>query len=698
MDGDLAKRVLSEVRRLQPPSTTPSREAAMLRLRNAASAADHQTRCTYVQKVAELGRRLADSCGRLSDRGETLPAQWECVDIPPPGSRPISARSVSPRVARKLEGFKTEMLKADGEECVQSAEVKNYVDQHCRRKKNMMGLAKRMASAGMLCRCEEKVDEVGLFCVVKKAEVVGSEVALRLVFDQRRSNLRWQRPPWFAMGGVNATPHLYVSEEMKYPAAEMKFGTGDLPDFYYMLDLGEDLAPYFVLPTVKASELVASLPDDVVLTGQGEYLGIRVALMGFSWACWMAQTTMEDLFNGGPQLGLGCLSEKQRLAEGGHLPQISREAPAVQYEHIDDFGMIGVDFAASGSDPAPPRVRDMWLGAKRLVRSAGFQVHKDDCSEEARVIGGDFSGTRLAPNQDNMWMVVAGIEEIGQAGVLSEFAEVYQWSSEARAGPRQPVPREVLKKLAVVAAIVPLISVDLAMPWDPLVTMFDASLSGGAIIGTESTREEQRREARFAVRGGWTVWTGISSSWAAEQWSEGETYLRVMEGVELGNRIRVPPVHSCWDDLSRWRELMRSATAPILILCRRMASPNLGCGKREHWRWAPSDRNHSDRPIRGFPVGQAPKHRSGTTEVVLPSSAAEAMEELVEIAEEDPFEPLRCRSVISVRGPGVLAATSGGPASLRLYLLMCTNVDVGFGAEFDLTDEENVTKWEMFSE
>eukprot|EP00959_Pyramimonas_sp_CCMP1952_P248046 5185237-Pyramimonas_sp.AAC.1 len=67
----------------------------------------------------------------------------------------------------------------------------------------MLMLAKRMALAGMLCRCESKVDEVGLFCVVKKAEVVDGEplVSLRLVFDQRRSNLRWRAPPWCAMGG-----------------------------------------------------------------------------------------------------------------------------------------------------------------------------------------------------------------------------------------------------------------------------------------------------------------------------------------------------------------------------------------------------------------------------------------------------------------------------------------------------------------
>eukprot|EP00959_Pyramimonas_sp_CCMP1952_P240604 5028494-Pyramimonas_sp.AAC.1 len=61
----------------------------------------------------------------------------------------------------------------------------------------MLQLARRMALAGMLCRTAVKVDEVGLFCVVKKAEFVENEpkVTLRLVFDQRRSNMRWRSPP-----------------------------------------------------------------------------------------------------------------------------------------------------------------------------------------------------------------------------------------------------------------------------------------------------------------------------------------------------------------------------------------------------------------------------------------------------------------------------------------------------------------------
>ena len=61
----------------------------------------------------------------------------------------------------------------------------------------MLQLARRTALAGMLCCSEDEIDEVELYCVVRKAEVADKDplVSLRLVFHQRRSNSRWRSPP-----------------------------------------------------------------------------------------------------------------------------------------------------------------------------------------------------------------------------------------------------------------------------------------------------------------------------------------------------------------------------------------------------------------------------------------------------------------------------------------------------------------------
>ncbi|CAK0897485.1 unnamed protein product, partial [Prorocentrum cordatum] len=398
------------------------------------------------------------------------------------------------------------------------------------------------------------VDEVGLFCAVKKAELVGSEpgVTRRLVFDQRRSNMRWRSPPWCAMGGASAMSFLDVSEEMKEDGVTMCFGTGDLPDFYFTLELREELAPYFVLPGVSGDAVDALLPEGSSLPGSGPYVGVKVALMGFSWACWMAQTTME---------------------------------------YIDDFGIMGLDFPTRPGQEAATTVEEIWLGAKELVVSAGFKVHKDTCAADARMIGGDLRGTRLAPNQDKMWLTVFGIREIlihkwELPDTVARIVGILFWGFLICRGALSvfAVPREVLRELAAAAALAPLISVDLSTPWDPMAMMFDAGLYGGALISTVATVEEQ------------------------------------------------------------------------------------------------------------------------TDELVLPEKVASRIEALADLAEVDPFQPLRMGVSIPVKVLRFAHLCSGHTrigdledwllriAGSRGYLMICTSVDIGPGAEFDLTDEVNVRR------
>eukprot|EP00959_Pyramimonas_sp_CCMP1952_P305480 6392445-Pyramimonas_sp.AAC.1 len=69
---------------------------------------------------------------------------------------------------------------------------------------------------------------------------------------------------------------------------------------------------------------------------------------------------------------------------------------------------------------------------------------------------------------------------------------------------------------------------------------------------------------------------------------------------------------------------------------------------REYWRWVPSDRKHSDGPSRGFPIGQAPKERR-TDELALPEKVASRIEALADLAEVDPFQPLRMGVSIPVK-------------------------------------------------
>ena len=101
-----------------------------------------------------------------------------------------------------LDDLQRETLKENAEECVRGPDVGNYVDPSFRRKEDVVMLPKEMADAGMPCRCQG------------------------------------------------------VSGEMKEEGACMTLGTGDLRDFYSTQYLVESLPSYFVLPGVRAGDLL----------------------------------------------------------------------------------------------------------------------------------------------------------------------------------------------------------------------------------------------------------------------------------------------------------------------------------------------------------------------------------------------------------------------------------------------------------
>ncbi|CAK0906755.1 unnamed protein product [Prorocentrum cordatum] len=273
--GDLARRVLGEVGGGPPPPSMSSQGAAIQWQRPVAAAAGSQSQLSLGQEVAELqSGRAGGNVGPL-DRGETFPAQWGKVALPPPSSKSVCARPASPRVARKLGEFRAEVLKNGCDEYVNDAEGGNYLGTHFRRRRKVISLANRMAQGGALL-VREKVGAVGLFCVAKKAEIV----------------------------------------------------------------------------------------DEAVEVG-------RLALPA-----------------------------RQRLAQGCRLPRVICKSPAArcQGQCVDGRSIFGVGFQASEDRPTPQRIPDFWLAAEALVVAAGFHVHTSDCASEARMIGDDFSGARLAPD------------------------------------------------------------------------------------------------------------------------------------------------------------------------------------------------------------------------------------------------------------------------------------------------------------
>ena len=217
---------------------------------------------------------------------------------------------------------------AEVEAAVASARVSPpYVDPVLRASLPALGL--RMARAGMLRGVRDPIMEVGLFTVVKKVIEAppgsgGSfDVSLRLVFDQRVPNEMWRPPPWVPLAG----PGAFASLDPQWPAdrpAMLGFATGDVPNFYFCLQLPPAFSSYFVLPGVRISQLTAELRElgDEALAnrledegGMNGFLGMSVSVMGWSWAVFLANSLLMDLLATVPS-GAGTFDLSRLLVEG----------------------------------------------------------------------------------------------------------------------------------------------------------------------------------------------------------------------------------------------------------------------------------------------------------------------------------------------------------------------------------------------
>ena len=183
----------------------------------------------------------------------------------------------------------------------------------------------------MLQGTKKKMCEVGLFTVVKKASFDSSGVAditLRLVFDERVPNQLWKDPPWVALGGPGAFASIDLTsfeDEAGNNKAKLYTATGDIPNYFFCLGLPKWFAQWFVLPEVRIKDIAqimeADGASDVLrqllenADGNGEaFVGLRVPVMGWSWAVFLAQNLMLDTATEGE--GSAALSQARLLIEG----------------------------------------------------------------------------------------------------------------------------------------------------------------------------------------------------------------------------------------------------------------------------------------------------------------------------------------------------------------------------------------------
>ena len=105
-------------------------------------------------------------------------------------------------------------------------------------------------------KSSEMKDQLHLFCVVKKVAEDGT-VVLRLIVDNRVGNFSWRKPPWVGLAGPGALAELNTS--MATEDEEFFARAGDIPNWFYMLEVPEEVTPYFVMKGVSTVELKEKL-------------------------------------------------------------------------------------------------------------------------------------------------------------------------------------------------------------------------------------------------------------------------------------------------------------------------------------------------------------------------------------------------------------------------------------------------------
>jgi len=181
----------------------------------------------------------------------------EEIALPPPGAKPVPISLLSTRAAewfnnpKKMLASKEEVM-----ENLMTVPEKPYVDENLNKKEPMLKLASRMAKANMLRAVKDRKGNVGLFTVIKKIEEgpEGPVVTQRLIFDQRRDNAYWKRPPWTGLASPSAISMIDISEEWNEDV-EFVVASGDLPNYYYTIELPEWIAEWLCLPIISVAEL-----------------------------------------------------------------------------------------------------------------------------------------------------------------------------------------------------------------------------------------------------------------------------------------------------------------------------------------------------------------------------------------------------------------------------------------------------------
>lgn len=311
---------------------------------------------------------------------------------------------------------------------------------------------------------------------------------------------------------------------------------GDVPCFYHTLLLPAWMWAWFVVSSVSAQELVDYLEKHhgtkVCLEPGQIYVSICVALMGWSWGCWLGQTVLEDLLARVPNL-----KSEWRLMYGGPLPRfLLLLGQALHFQYIDDFGgflMLLPDVNGLVDLGEVEKVLRLCI---RILRKHGFGCHKTVISHRVEPLG-----VVVEDRKDAIVVEVCdkkyGILDNGSRYLLKQrrcsgkdmerflghwvnssllvrvalsiFHSCYEFMKRHKGQTKEvPLWRSALAEIWVAVSLLPLLRSVISAGWWLGAYVSDASTKGGALLESKATLKEVMREAAWAEVKGWFVKSG----------------------------------------------------------------------------------------------------------------------------------------------------------------------------------------------
>ena len=195
--------------------------------------------------------------GASSDltRGDVAPASLTALSLP--SVDPISVRSLSPRLELLFSDWKDKMLVAEPPALKDLPKI--YEDPLFASREGKLGLAKALYSANMIRFVpRQRGPAVKCFTVVKKVDPETGKVILRLIMDLRGTNAFFGKPPFCNLANASSFAYIELSEDVLEGGKLAAWG-GDIPDFFYRLEIPPDMSEFFCLDGLTAADLCKEL-------------------------------------------------------------------------------------------------------------------------------------------------------------------------------------------------------------------------------------------------------------------------------------------------------------------------------------------------------------------------------------------------------------------------------------------------------